>query len=589
MASRLGDRLRRSLARRPALGPLLARLARDTRGNVMLFMAAGVIPVTAAVGSGVDLTRAYMAQARLQQAVDAATLAGRKAMTDGSLDTADPEIVKFLQNNYPANMSDGAGIHIDDPIFQSEAVEMESEITDQGALCVTAQATVPTLVMGAFGKPSITIGANSCARRSGTNIDVVMVLDVTGSMAGTRLTALKTATKNFLATLDDTRTQLAVSGLRVRVGIVPYSQAVNIGRLLNEENAAYLATTAQDYWTDIGTPYRPCTNDNSSDCDWRNSTDDDYARAVPLDVSSFVTAGGAAGSTYSNAYAWKGCVEMRASIKTIKSSTSSASIPNGAWDILDVAPGQSYGGGTAPAWRPYLAVPVDSDTNRYGSSPRTTQPTAAPWSQIKWEVDRRSSWRTTGPAASATSSTDNPNASCPAEAKKLGEHTATSLTSYVNGLVAEGGTLHDVGMYWGLVMISPQAPFVNETEYLAPGHTGSKRDVKKYIVFMTDGELSPPSTYSAWGKESWEKRIHSDSDSKDEHRKRFQMICEAAKQQNVNISTIAFGDDMGTSDENALKGCATNTDQYYEAANSADLIAVFQAIANNIGYLRLSE
>lgn len=586
MASHLGDRLRRSLAR----WPLLAQLARDTRGNVMLFMAAGVIPVTAAVGSGVDLTRAYMAQARLQQAVDAATLAGRKAMTDGSLDTADPEIVKFLQNNYPANMSDGSGIAIADPIFQSEAVNFESQISDQGALCVTAQAVVPTLVMGAFGKQSITIGANSCARRSGTNIDVVLVLDVTGSMAGTRLTALKTATKNFLATLDDTRTQLAVSGLRVRVGIVPYSQAVNIGRLLKEENAAYLATIAQDYWTNIGTPYRPCTG-SGSDCYWRNDTADAFARAVPLDVQSFVTAGGASGSSYSNAYAWKGCVEMRASIKTIKTSTSSSTIPAGAWDILDVAPGVSVNGTPAPAWRPYLAVPIEDsgNSNAYGTSPRTTQPTTAPWSQMKWKVDSQSTWRTTRSTAVATSSTDNPNASCPAEAKKLGEHTATSLTSYVNGLVAEGGTLHDVGMYWGLVMISPQAPFVNETEYLAPGHTGSKRDVKKYIVFMTDGELSPPSTYSAWGKESWEKRIHSDSDSKDEHRKRFQMLCEAAKQQNVNISTIAFGDDMGTSDENALKGCATNTDQYYEAANSADLIAVFQAIANNIGYLRLSE
>ncbi|MDO9489738.1 MAG: hypothetical protein Q7J32_15285, partial [Sphingomonadaceae bacterium] len=534
-------------------------------------------------------TRAYMAQARLQQAVDAATLAGRKAMTDGSLDTADPEIVKFLQNNYPANMSDGTGISIADPIFQSEAVVMNSTISDQGALCVTAQATVPTLVMGAFGKQSITIGANSCARRSGTNIDVVLVLDVTGSMAGTRLTALKTATTDFLETLDDTRTQLAVSGLRVRVGIVPYSQAVNIGRLLKEESATYLATTAQDYWTDIGTQYRPCTDDSKDSCNWRNSEDDDYARAVPLDVANFVDAGGASGTDYSNAYAWKGCVEMRSSIKTIGSSTSSASIPDGAWDILDVAPGQSHGGGTAPAWRPYLAVPVDDDSNQYGTSPRTTQPTTAPWSQMKWEMSDRATWRTQRSSASATSNTDNPNASCPAEAKKLGEHTAASLTSYVNGLVAAGGTLHDVGMYWGLVMISPQAPFPNETEYLAPGHTGSKRDVKKYIIFMTDGELAPPSTYSAWGKESWEKRIHSDSDSKSEHRKRFQMLCEAAKQQNVNISTIAFGDNMGTTDANALRGCATNTDQYYAAANSADLIAVFQAIANNIGYLRLSE
>lgn len=582
MTNRLGDRLRLALRR----WPLLSRLADDTRGNVLLFMAAGVIPVTAAIGGGVDLTRAYMAQARLQQAVDAATLAGRKAMTDGSLDTAAPEIVKFLQNNYPAEMSDGSGIDVDDPIFQSEPVEISSTISDEGALCVTAQATIPTLVMGAFGKQSITIGADSCARRSGTNIDVVLVLDVTGSMAGTRITALKAATNDFLETLDDTRTQLAVSGLRVRVGIVPYSQAVNVGRLLREENASYIETVSQPYWSDIGTPYRPCLNNSDRNCDWRNSDADDSPRAVSLDVSSFVTAGGASGSSYSNAYAWKGCVEMRQSIKTIGSSTSAASIPAGAWDIIDAAPGASVNGGTAPAWRPFFASPL-SNENRYGPSPRTTQPTTQPWSAMKWEVDRDSTWRAA--RSSASTSGSNPNANCPAEAKKLGEHSASSLSTYVNSLTAQGGTLHDVGMYWGLVMISPQAPFANETEYLAPGHTGSKRDVKKYIVFMTDGQLEPPGSYSAWGKEGWEKRIHSDADSVAEHRKRFQMLCEAAKQQNVNISTIAFGDSMGTSDRSALTGCATNTDQFYEAANSADLIAVFQAIANNIGYLRLSE
>ncbi|MFC3714178.1 pilus assembly protein TadG-related protein [Sphingoaurantiacus capsulatus] len=575
MANRLGGRFRAALG----------RLRQDTRGNVMLFMAAGVIPVTAAVGGGVDLTRAYMAQARLQQAVDAATLAGRKAMTDGQLATAAPEITKFLQNNYPANMADGTGLSVAEPIFQSESIDVDSEITEQGALCVTASTSVPTLVMGAFGKQSIGISADSCARRSGTNIDVVLVLDVTGSMAGSRLTALKTATTDFLETLDDTRTQLAVSGLRVRVGIVPYSQAVNIGRLLHEENSAYIATSG-DYWTDIGTPYRPCTNDSDDDCNWRNRTSDDNARAVALDLSSFITNGGAAGTSFNNAYAWKGCVEMRPSIKTIGSSTSISSIPAGAWDIIDAAPGVVVNGGTAPAWKPYFSSPTKSE-NRFGTSPRTTQPTAAPWSAMKWEVDDRPTWRTT--RASATTTGANPNASCPAEAKKLGEHSATSLASYVSGLVAEGGTLHDVGMYWGLAMISPQAPFVNETEYLAAGHTGSKRDVKKYIVFMTDGELAPPGTYSAWGKESWDKRIHSDSDSTTEHRKRFQMLCEAGKQQNVNISTIAFGDSMGSSDATALQNCATNTDQYYKAANSADLIAVFQVIANNIGYLRLSE
>src|SRR3954452_13174465 len=58
----------------------LARLARDTGGNTLVIIAAALIPLLAMVGSGVDISRGYLAQSRLQQACDAGVLAARKRL-----------------------------------------------------------------------------------------------------------------------------------------------------------------------------------------------------------------------------------------------------------------------------------------------------------------------------------------------------------------------------------------------------------------------------------------------------------------------------------------------------------------------------
>ena len=49
----------------------LRRLARDRTGNTLAIMASGIIPLIAMVGGAVDMSRAYLASSRLQQACDA--------------------------------------------------------------------------------------------------------------------------------------------------------------------------------------------------------------------------------------------------------------------------------------------------------------------------------------------------------------------------------------------------------------------------------------------------------------------------------------------------------------------------------------
>ena len=53
----------------------LRNLLTDTKGNTLAIFAAALVPLVAMIGSGLDLSFAYMAKAKLQNACDAAVLA----------------------------------------------------------------------------------------------------------------------------------------------------------------------------------------------------------------------------------------------------------------------------------------------------------------------------------------------------------------------------------------------------------------------------------------------------------------------------------------------------------------------------------
>lgn len=59
-----------------ALKVLLA----DKGGNVLVMTAASIVPILALVGGGIDVSRIYLAESRLQSACDAGALAARRAM-----------------------------------------------------------------------------------------------------------------------------------------------------------------------------------------------------------------------------------------------------------------------------------------------------------------------------------------------------------------------------------------------------------------------------------------------------------------------------------------------------------------------------
>lgn len=210
-------------------------LISDQRGNAFMLTAAAIIPVIGFVGSAVDIGRAYMTQLRLQQACDAGVLAGRRAMAGGSYDeAAQAEANKMFNFNFPEAKYGASGI-----LFSSRALSA-SDVAGQ------ASAVLPTELMFMFGKDEFRLSVDCTAKLEISNVDVMLVLDVTGSMAQTnsgdsvnRITALKDATMDFF----DTLTNADVGDGRLRFGVVPYSSTANVGQILLAKNPAWLADT----------------------------------------------------------------------------------------------------------------------------------------------------------------------------------------------------------------------------------------------------------------------------------------------------------------------------------------------------------
>ncbi len=81
---------------RSCLTSLARSLLQDPRGGVGMIMGIAIIPLFAAIGLAVDSGRGYLVQSKLQAAIDAAGLAGGRAVGGGDPET---DMVMFFEAN----------------------------------------------------------------------------------------------------------------------------------------------------------------------------------------------------------------------------------------------------------------------------------------------------------------------------------------------------------------------------------------------------------------------------------------------------------------------------------------------------------
>ncbi len=276
--------------------------ANHTKANTAVMFAVAAVPLLGCVGFGVDYAMANRVKANLQVTLDAAALAGSEAVLQN---VADPDDVVSAYIN--ANFNGSYGL----------VPAVATHVQSNGTVDVSASVVVPNHFMSLFGFASTTVtGAAEAAYGTGGTLEIAIVFDTTGSMAGTKIVSATAAASNLVATLAS----VPNAQNKVKVGLVPFNYYVNVGATfagaswLTDTSTVSYSSTGPYTTTTCSTPAtysttltpQTCTSVNDGvtstyDCSY-------YAQLTPASGCSSTTA--TVTNTYT--YPWVGCVGSRA-------------------------------------------------------------------------------------------------------------------------------------------------------------------------------------------------------------------------------------------------------------------------------------
>ncbi len=217
--------------------PCIKLCLRRQDGAISVLLAAMLIVVLSVISMSVDYGRQVRLAAAMQSALDAAVLSASAADLDDTV--RQDRFNAIFQENYD----------IDESLLVT--LDFTYSATDGGH--GTATYKIPSTFSAVLGKDNLRATINSYADMSLVDIEVVMVLDVSGSMranmgAQSRLDALKSAAKKLVDTLETNKK----GNQSIKYAIVPFTMNVNVGT----SNTAFVTNTNHSLFT--GTAWAGC-------------------------------------------------------------------------------------------------------------------------------------------------------------------------------------------------------------------------------------------------------------------------------------------------------------------------------------------
>lgn len=530
----------------------IKQFGRDESGAFAVIFGVIAIVLIATGGSAVDFVNIQQARKTTQISLDATVLA------------LQPEIYKksmgWIKNR--ANDLVEESLAGTDVAMSIETVQIDK---DAGRLYISASISRPTLFVKLVGINQMSALLISEATRAKNLLEVVMVLDNSGSMQSYgRMTALKDAATLAVDTLSGGES----TPDKVFIGLVPFTQYVNIGNSNRKAKGVDINGQSPLSWDNFDDDNNPSTGHDTTNPSDRLNRLAKYA-AIP------------------NA-SWKGCVEAR-SHDTSKPEASRLDV-NDVAPSYDFLPGFDYGETLfVPVFEPDL--PDWSYWNQRGymrdikggcswnNSDRVRQ---------EKECKYNGQWVDYGSGENG----DGPNAGCgDAEVLPL-TNKMSDVKSGINAMVAEGGTNIHQGAIWGLRVLSPTAPFTEGVGY--------NEGASKVMILMTDGanyasqwgNFNGAYYYSAYGW-PYNGRLGgvgwSNYSTIKEMDKRTKLSCERAKDAGIEVYTIGLSISSTSSNGKMLSACATSSSHDFFPNSTTELKDTFETIADQLSDLRISK
>jgi hypothetical protein len=493
----------------PVLMSAVTRFYRDNTASTIPIYAMGLLLLATASAATLSVNYRTNILTELQAAADSASLAATNVVADlkeaqATNGLSDAQILergkKAAKAAYKLNVHTSK-IELDDSRITIAIEKDGANKATAVSATVTPSGNVP-IIMGGFLGDALYTQANVKAKAgrgigAGTNVytttdtkkqrtlEVVLVLDITGSMGETisgdaenKIAGLRKAVKSFVNGIYGTDlSQTDATPVNIKVGIIPYSNSVNVGKLIpNEMN-------------------------------------------IPSDLGAWAARADSKG--------WSGCIVERSTTPNLVAldPVGGVTVRSDALDVRD-AP-QSV---TPEKWAPYYNDPVEyygrtTKTVTTGTYPnRVTKPipvgirattnwyrpsdyssAKAPLRLVRnsvaeyWHADNPTTTEgldgngNAAPlltATSAATASGSPNSGCVSAALPMASgYTKKRISEYVDALSPGGWTHSNLGMAWANRMLSPWAPLDGTNNY-GDGKTD------KLIVLMTDGYITAGDTYN---------------------------------------------------------------------------------------------
>jgi len=489
---------------------LVSRFGKDRSGAIAIMFGIAVIPILIGAGVAVDYSRALTVKNRLSQAIDAAALAV------GASKETDEDVLKQMAKDYfAANYS---------PYELGTPGALQITFADK-KITIAATAELPTTLMNLVGITKMDVGSNVEVSKELRRLEVVMVLDNTGSMgSGGKIDALKSAATdlvNILAAEQPDQDKL-------KFGLVPFSAAVKVGTAYQNSG-----------WIDVG-------KQNSLHGIQFENTDNVFDVYNKLSNRS-----------------WSGCVEARPS-------------------PLDVSDTPPVAGDTL--WVPYFAPDEPNGSGIWGYSNSYLSDNTS-----NSNLDYRQKKSNKYDAQSVSSSSKGPQYNCVTAPIAPLSGDTTEVLNAIQAMDANGYTLIPLGLAWGWRVISPEEPFTEGVAYTEKDTDKAIILLTDGLNNIGAQGNHNKSRYNGYGFVAQGRLgTTSSSQAQNALDTRTSTLCTNIKATGVIVYTITFQlDDDDT--ETLFRNCATDPSKYYNSPSNAELQTAFKAIAKDLGKLRLSK
>ncbi|MBA5779017.1 TadE/TadG family protein [Stappia sp. F7233] len=532
----------------------------DRQGSIAILFGMLAIVLVAAVGFGIDLTRAIHIKSKVQTVVDATALAANYDSNGLSND----KVIEKAEAYFEATMDVPAGYSI------------EPEVSvNQGKIEVKAHINMPTYFGSLAGIDRLDIDVVSETVIGKVSFDVVMVLDNSGSMGGSKIYTLKQAAKDLSETLFKIN-DVSEKKDRVKIGLVPFTAFVNVGT--DKDDASWMDREGRSpiHWTNFETEANGKPDPGMFNPAYLHN-------GQPSRFSLYKQLAGTP---------WRGCVEARPSPYDVTDDPANASNPATMFvpEFAPDEPSENYEKDYDRYYNNYLdddrGVCSESVNKAYKSS-----------GLPRYEYAQKRICKYNNQKYYYTGTSRGPNYLCTTQPIIPLTTTKNDILNAINSMVANGYTNIHQGVVWGWRVLSPQEPFTGGREI--PEGEYRDEDHKRIMIVMTDGANTYENQNSfnrtrihAYGYGA-EQRLGPGIDRANEIEatmdQRTSLACANAKSQGeVDIFTIAF-QISDTATVNMMRNCATRPDMAYTASSNAALKEAFERIAEEITKLRLNR